>query len=99
MESKRPRKSSTATPDIQIVICTAFSDYSVDQMIDKIGWTERGKGSKFLDLVKAWQGGRPVPGWIHVNPASLEGEIMGPPDRNEIDARFDENLIIEYYSR
>jgi ribosomal protein S4 len=40
-----------------------------------------------------------VPGWIHVNPASLEGEIMGPPDRNEIDARFDENLIIEYYSR
>ena len=41
MESKRPRKSSTATPDIQIVICTAFSDYSVDQMIDKIGWTDR----------------------------------------------------------
>ncbi len=66
---------------------------------DKIGWTDRGKGSKFLDLVKAWQGGRPVPGWIHVDPASLEGEIMGPPDRNEIDARFDENLIIEYYSR
>ena len=28
-------------PDIQIVICTAFSDYSVDQMIIKIGWTDR----------------------------------------------------------
>lgn len=27
--------------DIQIVICTAFSDYSVEQMINKIGWTDR----------------------------------------------------------
>ena len=50
-------------------------------------------------MVKQWQGARPVPGWIHVDPASLEGEVMAPPARDEIDARFDENLIIEYYSR
>ncbi len=66
---------------------------------DKIGWSDRGKRSKFFEMVKQWQGARPVPGWIHVDPASLEGEITGAPARNEIDARFDENLIIEYYSR
>lgn len=66
---------------------------------DKIGWSERGKRSKFLDMVKQWQGARPVPGWISVDPASLEGEVVAPPARSEIDARFDENLIIEYYSR
>lgn len=66
---------------------------------DKFGWTERGSRSKFFEMVKQWQGARPVPGWIHVDPASLEGEVMAPPARDEIDARFDENLIIEYYSR
>ena len=66
---------------------------------DKFGWTERGSRSKFFEMVKQWQGARPVPGWIHVDPASLEGEVMAPPARHEIDARFDENLIIEYYSR
>ncbi len=66
---------------------------------DKFGWTDRGSRSKFFEMVKQWQGARPVPGWIHVDPASLEGEVMAPPARDEIDARFDENLIIEYYSR
>ena len=66
---------------------------------DKFGWTARGSRSKFFEMVKQWQGARPVPGWIHVDPASLEGEVMAPPGRDEIDARFDENLIIEYYSR
>jgi small subunit ribosomal protein S4 len=66
---------------------------------DKIGWSARGKRSKFFEMVKQWQGARPVPGWIHVDPASLEGEVIGLPARGEIDARFDENLIIEYYSR
>ena len=66
---------------------------------DKFGWTERGSRSKFFEMVKQWQGARPVPGWIHVDPALLEGEVMAPPARDEIDARFDENLIIEYYSR
>jgi small subunit ribosomal protein S4 len=66
---------------------------------DKIGWSVRGKRSKFFEMVKQWQGARPVPGWIHVDPASLEGEVIGLPARGEIDARFDENLIIEYYSR
>ena len=66
---------------------------------DKFGWTERGSRSKFFEMVKQWQGARPVPGWIHVDPASLEGEVMAPPARDEIDARFDENLILEYYSR
>ncbi len=66
---------------------------------DKFGWTARGSRSKFFEMVKQWQGARPVPGWIHVDPALLEGEVMAPPARDEIDARFDENLIIEYYSR
>ena len=66
---------------------------------DKIAWTERGKRSKYLDLVKGWQGSREIPGWLLLDPASLEGQITALPVREDSDIRFDENAIIEYYSR
>jgi ribosomal protein S4 len=30
---------------------------------------------------------------------TLEGEVTALPIRTDIDARFDENAIVEYYSR
>jgi small subunit ribosomal protein S4 len=66
---------------------------------DRIGWTDRGKRSKFFVMVKEWQGGREVPGWLSVDPAQLEGVVTALPIRTDIDARFDENAIVEYYSR
>jgi len=76
--------------DIPSIVCTVG---------DKIGWTDRGQHSKFFDLVKQWQGGREIPGWMRLEPASLEGEVTALPIRTDIDARFDENAIVEYYSR
>lgn len=66
---------------------------------DKIGWTARGKRSKFFQMVKEWQGGREVPGWLRIAPAQIEGEVTALPLRVDVDARFDENAIVEYYSR
>ena len=66
---------------------------------DRVGWTSRGKRSKFYEMVKEWQGGREVPGWLRVDPAQLEGEVTALPIRTDVDARFDENAIVEYYSR
>ncbi len=66
---------------------------------DKIGWTERGRRSKFYEMVKEWQGGREVPGWLRIEPAQIEGEVTALPVRLDVDARFDENAIVEYYSR
>lgn len=66
---------------------------------DKISWTARGKRSTFITMVREWQGGREVPGWLRIDPATLEGEVTALPGRMDIDARFDENAIVEYYSR
>lgn len=66
---------------------------------DKIGWTPRGKRSTFFELVKEWQGGREVPGWLQIDPAALEGNVTALPVRLDVDARFDENAIVEFYSR
>lgn len=68
---------------------------------DKIGWTERGRKSKFFEMSREWQGGgRQNVGWINMtNPLQLEGEITALPAREDIDMRIDENAIVEYYSR
>lgn len=68
-------------------------------MGDKIGWSERGRRSTFFKMVREWQGGREVPGWLRVEPATLEGEVTALPVRIDIDVRFDEKAIVEYYSR
>ena len=66
---------------------------------DRIGWTARGKGTKFFENVKEWQGGREVPGWIAVDPLQLEASLTALPLRTDVDTKFDENAIVEYYSR
>lgn len=66
---------------------------------DKIGWTERGRKSKFYEMSREWQGGRERPGWLHFDPGQLEGELTAVPMREDIDMRVDENAIVEYYSR
>ncbi|MYD74500.1 MAG: 30S ribosomal protein S4, partial [Chloroflexi bacterium] len=66
---------------------------------DKIGWTERGRKSKFYEMARTWQGSREVPGWLRIDPIQLEGELTAVPAREDIDMRVDENAIVEYYSR
>lgn len=66
---------------------------------DHIGWTERGRRTKFFTQVKEWQGGRELPGWLTVDPLALEGAVAALPVPAEIDARFNESAIVEYYSR
>ena len=68
-------------------------------MEDRIGWTARGKGTKFFENVKEWQGGHEVPGWIAVDPLQLEASLTALPLRTDVDTKFDENAIVEYYSR
>jgi len=41
--------------------------------------------------------GRPT--WLSVDPEAFEGTINAIPDRNQIDATLNEQLIVEFYSR
>jgi small subunit ribosomal protein S4 len=40
-----------------------------------------------------------TPGWLNVDIGQLSGKVMRLPDRSEIDANLNEQLIVEYYSR
>ena len=40
-----------------------------------------------------------VPGWLQTDFDGLEGKVLRLPERNEINAPVDEQLIVELYSR
>jgi small subunit ribosomal protein S4 len=42
---------------------------------------------------------RSVPQWLSRDDASMTGQILAFPERGDIDVAFDEQLIVEYYSR
>ncbi len=42
---------------------------------------------------------RTVPGWLNRDLAKLSGKVLQAPNRQEIDANLNEQLIVEYYSR
>lgn len=42
---------------------------------------------------------RSVPGWLSRDDATMSGQILAFPGRGDIDVTFDEQLIVEYYSR
>jgi small subunit ribosomal protein S4 len=44
-------------------------------------------------------GQRVVPAWLSFNEDELSGRVMALPTRQEVDSLFDEQLIVEFYSR
>jgi small subunit ribosomal protein S4 len=40
-----------------------------------------------------------MPGWLQVDFDRLEGKVVRTPERGEITAPVDEELIVEFYSR
>ena len=37
--------------------------------------------------------------WLDVDPASMAGKMVGPPDRTALGIYFDEGMVVEYYSK
>jgi small subunit ribosomal protein S4 len=52
----------------------------------------------FKDLAAAAET-RTVPGWLDRDLSNLSGKVLQDPDRRDIDATINDQLIIEYYSR
>ncbi|HHW45912.1 MAG TPA: 30S ribosomal protein S4 [Clostridiales bacterium] len=53
---------------------------------------------KFKEIIEK-NAGRPVPQWIDYNHDTFEARIINLPERDQIDAPVDEQLIVEYYSK
>lgn len=65
----------------------------------QIAFSERGKKSKYIDIVREEVQARETPGWVEVDREKLEGRVLGEPGGGDYEAYFNPNAIVEYYSR
>ena len=67
---------------------------------DTIRWKDA--DDSVPDFIQALTDGlpkRPVPSWLSLDVANLEGEVLSVPDASEIDTGIESRLIVEFYSR
>lgn len=66
---------------------------------DQIEIREGSKGKPYFKDLAALAEERTPPEWIERDLKALKGSISRMPERSEIDANLNEQLIVEYYSR
>lgn len=66
---------------------------------DVVSICEKSRGTeKFKAIIEA-NSARPVPQWIDINRAELSAKVVALPNRDQIDAPVEEQLIVEFYSK
>jgi small subunit ribosomal protein S4 len=67
---------------------------------DTIGFTPRGVRSEFYKIVEAMIKSKNPPSWLTLDMANMSGRVNGLPTVAQGESHlFNENVIIEYYSR
>lgn len=66
---------------------------------DVITICEKSRGSEKIKAVVEANSARPVPAWIEVNREQLSAKVVNLPNRDQIEAPVEEQLIVEFYSK
>jgi len=66
---------------------------------DVITWKEKSTKTKLYQMVAKEIGSKMVPRWLSLDQEKMSGRVLALPERSDIDARFNEKAIVEYYSR
>ncbi len=66
---------------------------------DRVEVRETRRGREFFkaaaDTIRSAQ----IPGWVSVDPDKLSGTVLAEPEREQMPLEFNEQLVVEYYSR
>ncbi len=60
---------------------------------------EKSKSSEKIKAVLETNGSKPVPEWIDVDKTALTAKVVNLPERAQIEAPVEEQLIVEFYSK
>jgi len=66
---------------------------------DAIVWRESSTKTEYYKALVQEIEGRTVPGWLALDKEKLAGRIVNLPTGEDIEVKFDEKAIVEYYSR
>jgi small subunit ribosomal protein S4 len=66
---------------------------------DIVAWRELSTQTGYYKTLVQEIEGRTVPGWLELDKQKLVGRIVNLPTAEDIEVKFDEKAIVEYYSR
>lgn len=66
---------------------------------DIIEWRQRSSKTEYYKSLLQEIEGKEVPVWLSLDKQNLVGKVLALPTRGDIDTKFDEKAIVEYYSR
>jgi small subunit ribosomal protein S4 len=66
---------------------------------DAIAWREGSTKSEYYKTLVQEIEGRTIPGWLALDKQTMAGQIVNLPSAEDIEVKFDEKAIVEYYSR
>ena len=66
---------------------------------DTISWREASTKSEYYKKLVQEIEGRTIPGWLSLDKQKMAGQIANLPTSEDIEVKFDEKAIVEYYSR
>ncbi|MBU4452842.1 30S ribosomal protein S4, partial [Patescibacteria group bacterium] len=74
----------------------ASYNVSVD---DEIAVRDNKKGKKLFEDLEKRMSGYNVPGWLHMDLATMSGKVVSIPEGEDLKEVYDPKLIVEFYSR
>jgi small subunit ribosomal protein S4 len=66
---------------------------------DIIDWREASTKSEYYKTLALEIKNRTIPEWLSLDMEKLIGKVLRLPTAEDIEAKFDEKAIVEYYSR
>jgi len=66
---------------------------------DTISWREGSTKREYYKTLVQEIEGRTIPGWLSLDKQKMAGQLSNLPTLEDIEAKFDEKAIVEYYSR
>jgi len=66
---------------------------------DRIEVRESRRGRDYFTTAADTMRAAQIPDWVSVDPSKLTGTIVAEPAREQMPLEFNEQLVVEYYSR
>jgi len=66
---------------------------------DTIGWRENSTKNGIYKIIVEGIKDKVLPGWLSLDEEKMVGKVLSIPNREDIETNFDEQAIVEYYSR
>ncbi|MFC1969608.1 30S ribosomal protein S4 [Chloroflexota bacterium] len=66
---------------------------------DVVQWREASTKTEYYKMVVEGIEGKFIPNWLSLDKESMTGRVLNLPAKDDLEARFNEKVVVEYYSR